>query len=127
MRLRNSYLLVATIALALIGSAVAEPLPWPEAHSGSYLGVQIAPVSPQQASALKLQDSAGAVITYVDQDGPACRAGLLENDVVVGYEGSRVQGPEQLQGLIHATPPQKTVTLTVVRSGQRKDVRVTLG
>lgn len=127
MRVRNSCLLVAVIALAVTGAAVAEPLPWPEAHSGSYLGVQIAPVSPQQASALKLQDSAGAVITYVDQDGPACRAGLLENDVVVGYEGSRVQGPEQLQGLIHATPPQKTVTLTVVRSGQRKDVRVTLG
>ncbi len=106
---------------------MANPQPWPEAHSGSYLGVQIAAVTPQQASALKLQDPAGALITYVDQDGPACHAGLEENDVVVGFEGSKVDGPEQLQGLIHATPPQKTVTLTVVRSGQRKDVKVTLG
>ncbi len=105
--------------------AIAEP--WPEAHSGAYLGVSIAPVTAAQVSALKLQNPEGALITYVDQDGPACHAGLLENDVVVAFEGSKVEGPQQLQGLIHVTPPQKTVTLTVVRGGQRKDVKVTLG
>jgi len=101
--------------------------PWPEAHSGAYLGVQITAVTPQRASALKLQEPVGAIITYVDQDGPACRAGLMENDVVVAYEGSKVDGPEQLQGLIHATAPQKTVTITIMRNGQRKEMKVTLG
>jgi serine protease Do len=103
------------------------PQPWPEAHSGAYLGVQITAVTPQRASALKLPEPVGAIITYVDQDGPACRAGLMENDVVVAFDGSKVDGPEQLQGLIHASPPQKTVTLTIVRNGQRKDMKVTLG
>lgn len=127
MRVRNTVSVFAVITLLMVLPAMAEPQPWPEAHSGSYLGVQITQVTPQQASALKLQDAAGALITYVDQDGPACRAGLMENDVVVGYEGSKVQGPEQLQGLIHATPPKKTITMTVMRSGQRKDLKVTLG
>ena len=110
--------------------AMADPAsgqPWPEAHSGAYLGVQMTAVTPQRASALRLSDPAGAVITYVDQDGPACHAGLMENDVVVAYEGSKVDGPEQLQGLIHATAPQKTVTLTIMRNGQRKEMKVTLG
>ena len=127
MRACNRISLVAAIAAVLVVPAMAAPQPWPEAHSGAYLGVQIAPVTAQQASTLKLQNSAGALITYVDQDGPACHAGLLENDVVVAYEGSKVEGPSDLQGLIHATPPQKTVTLTVVRGGQRKEVKVTLG
>ena len=127
MNKHNRILLIAAVAVAMVLPAMAEPQPWPEAHSGSYLGVQIAPVTAQQASTLKLQNSTGALITYVDQDGPACHAGLLENDVVVAYEGSKVDGPSDLQGLIHATPPQKTVTLTVVRGGQRKDVKVTLG
>ena len=127
MKVRKSYSVAAVIVLALALPAMATPQPWPEAHSGAYLGVQIAAVTPQQASALKLPETAGALITYVDHDGPACHAGLLENDVVVGFEGSKVDGPQQLQGLIHATPPQKTVTLTVVRGGQRKDVKVTLG
>jgi serine protease Do len=100
---------------------------WPAAHSGGYLGVQITGVSPERAAAAKLPDASGAVITYVDQDGPACRAGLMENDVVVAFNGSKIDTPEQLQGLIHASPPQKPVTLTVVRNAQRKDMKVTLG
>ncbi len=127
MRSRNRVSLIAVIATIMALPAMAEPLPWPEAHSGAYLGVQIAPVTSAQVTALKLQAPMGALITYVDQDGPACHAGLLENDVVVAYEGSKVDNPQQLQGLIHATPPQKTVTLTVMRAGQRKDVKVTLG
>ncbi len=61
------------------------------------------------------------------QDGPACRAGLMENDVVVAFNGSKIDGPEQFQGLIHASPPQKPVMLTVIRNAQRKDLKVTLG
>ncbi len=76
---------------------------------------------------MKLPDASGAVITYVDQDGPACRAGLMENDVVVAFNGSKIDGPEQFQGLIHASPPQKPVMLTVIRNAQRKDLKVTLG
>ena len=123
---RNRFLL-AVIAVALISPATVLAEPWPEAHSGAYLGVQITAVNPQQASTLRLQDATGALITYVDQDGPACRAGLLENDVIVGFEGSKVDSPQQLQGLIHVTPPEKTVTVTIMRSGQRKNMKVTLG
>ncbi|MGB9255914.1 MAG: PDZ domain-containing protein [Candidatus Korobacteraceae bacterium] len=129
MRTRNRVSLVALFVAAMILPAMADPAgqPWPEAHSGAYLGVQITAVTPQRASALKLSESAGAIITYVDQDGPACHAGLMENDVVVAFEGSKIDGPEQLQGLIHATAPQKTVTLTIMRNGQRKEMKVTLG
>jgi serine protease Do len=127
MKAQTKHSLAAVIVILMALPAMASAAAWPEAHSGSYLGVGIAPVDPQKVSALKLPDATGAVITYVDQDGPGCRAGLKENDVVVAFEGSKVQGPDQLQGLIHATPPQKTVTLTVLRGGQRKDMKVTLG
>jgi serine protease Do len=124
---RNIYL-GALFAIAVILPAAALPQSsWPEAHTGGYLGVQIAAVTPEQVSALRLHDAAGAIVTYVDQDGPACRAGLLENDVVVAFNGSKVDDPEQLQGLIHTSPPQKPVTLTIIRAAQRKDVKVTLG
>jgi len=126
MRMRNTNSLFA-LFVAILVSSTAVALPWPEAHSGAYLGVQITAVTPQRASALKLPETAGAIITYVDQDGPACHAGLMENDVVIAYEGAKVESPEQLQGLIHTTQPQKTVTLTIMRNGQRKDMKVTLG
>src|SRR5271165_5072787 len=122
------------VVVALVAAttfAVAEPKPpsasWPDPHPGSYLGVHIDEVTPQTASALKLSDTSGALITYVDQDGPACRAGLKNSDVVVGFNGSKVLGPEQLQDMIHNTAAGKTVNLTVVRDGQTKNINVTLG
>lgn len=129
MRNRNSksFLAVFAAVTMLTAAAAAAGAPWPEAHSGAYLGVQVTAVTQERASALKLQTSTGAVIAYVDQDGPARHAGLQENDVVVAFDGSKIDGPEQLQGLIHVTPPQKTVTLTIMRNGTRKDVKVTLG
>lgn len=130
MRNRNSKSFLAVFAAVMMLTAMAAATgapPWPEAHSGAYLGVQVTAVTTERAAALKLQAPSGAVIAYVDRDGPACHAGLLENDVVVAFDGAKVDGPEQLQNLIHVTPPQKTVTLTIMRSGQRKDVKVTLG
>jgi serine protease Do len=122
---------VVALIAAATAFATAEPKPpsagWPEPHPGSYLGVHIDEVTPQTASALKLSDTSGALITYVDQDGPACRAGLKNNDVIVGFNGSRIQNPDQLQDVIHATAAGKTVNLTVVRDGQKKDINVTLG
>jgi serine protease Do len=123
----NSYLAVFSAVLMLSAMAAASGAPWPEAHSGAYLGVQVTAVTTERASALKLPASSGAIIAYVDRDGPACHAGLLENDVVVAFDGAKVDGPEQLQNLIHVTPAQKTVTMTIVRNGLRKDVKVTLG
>jgi serine protease Do len=121
---------VAVVAAA-IALASAEPKPasagWPEPHPSSYLGVHIDQVNAQMASELKLSDASGALITYVDQDGPACRAGLKNNDVIVGFNGSRIQNPEQLQEVLHATAAGKTVSLTVIRDGQKKDINVTLG
>src|SRR5271166_3216270 len=123
--------IVVTLIAAVSVLAPAEPRSasggGPDPHSASYLGVHIEEVSQQTASALKLSDASGALIAYVDQDGPACRAGLKSNDVVVGFNGSKVQNPEQFQDLIHATPAGKTVSLTVIRSGQKKDISVTLG
>src|SRR5271165_3744350 len=122
---------VITLIAAAAVLATAEPGPasagWPDQHPNSYLGVHIDEVTQQTASALKLSDTSGALITYVDQDGPACKAGLKNNDVVVGFNGSKVQSPDQLQDMIHATPAGKTVNLAVVRDGQKKDISVTLG
>jgi serine protease Do len=131
MQNRNTFFLGALFVVATILPAAAMPgapqSTWPEAHAGGYLGVQITEVTPEQVSALRLKDTSGALVTYVDQDGPGCRAGLMENDVVVAFNGSRIDTPVQLQSLIHASPSQKAVTLTVIRNAQRKDVKVTLG
>ena len=119
------------LAAAMTHLAAAAPVPGspagPDSHPSAYLGVHIEQVPPQQVSTLKLPDANGALISDLDQDGPACRAGLKENDVIVGYNGSKVESPEQLGNMIHETRPGKTVVFAVIRNGEKKDVKVTLG
>jgi serine protease Do len=115
------------LAAAMAAPMAASPSPASDSHATAYLGVHIDEVTPQQISALKLPDSGGAVITDLDRDGPACRAGLKENDVIVTFNGSKVESPEQLGNMIHVTAPGKTVVFTVVRGGEKKDVKVVLG
>ena len=122
-----SILLAAAMGAPAFAGPVAGSPASPDSRQTAYLGVHIDEVTPQQASALKLASASGAVITDLDRDGPACRAGLKENDVIVGLDGSKIESPEQLGNMIHATQPGKTVTMTVVRSGETKDVKVTLG
>jgi serine protease Do len=133
--MRKNMIVLQGLVSMLLAAATAAPAaaappsgnPWPDSHSTAYLGVHIDEVTPQQVSALKLPDSNGAVISDLDRDGPACKAGLKENDVIVGFNGATVESPEQLGSMIHATAAGKTVMLTVVRSGEKKDVKVTLG
>src|SRR5262245_7332841 len=54
----------------------------------SYLGVDIADVTSERLSALKLKEEHGAEVTMVDQDAPAGKAGLKEHDVILSLNGA---------------------------------------
>jgi serine protease Do len=110
---------VATMAGAVPSSG--------DPHATAYLGVMVDNVSPTTAASLHLKDGSGAVITGVDQDGPACHAGLKSGDIVTTFDGKPVTGPEQFASAIHSTAPGTTVAMTVIRDGQSKEVKVTLG
>jgi S1-C subfamily serine protease len=96
------------------------------AMSGSYLGVDIDEVTSDRVAALKLKEERGVEITNVDQDAPAGKAGLKEQDVIVGFNGQRVEGREQFTRFIRETPAGRTVTLDIVRDGQPMQIKATL-
>jgi len=125
----SKAILAAVVTLGMMSVLpVAGAAPTPgDAHSTAYMGVMVDSVSPELAASLHLKDGSGAAITGVDQDGPACRAGLKNGDVVVAFNGKPVEGPEQLASLIHTSTAGKTISMTVLRDGQSRDVKVTLG
>lgn len=95
--------------------------------SGSYLGVDIKDVTAEKVSALKLKEERGCEITTVDQDAPAGKAGLKEKDVILEFNGQRVEGEESLRRMLRETPAGRTVALGISRDGQPMTINVTLG
>jgi len=93
----------------------------------SYLGVDIADVTGERLTELKLKEEHGAEITMVDQDAPAGQAGLHEHDVVLSLNGTAVESAAQLRRMIKETPPGRVVTLGISRDGQPLTIKVQLG
>ena len=92
----------------------------------SYLGVDIADVSPDRLGELKLKEEHGAEVTMVDQDAPAGKAGLHEHDVIVSLNGTAVESAAQLRRMIKETPPGRVVNLGISRDGQPQTIKVQL-
>ncbi len=100
--------------------------PGEEGGTTAYLGVDIADVTTDRLSALKLKEEKGVEVTMVDQDAPAGKAGIKEHDVILSMNGSAVESKAQLQRMIHETPPGRVVTLGLSRDGQPMSVKVQL-
>lgn len=97
-----------------------------EGGTTSYLGVDIADVTTERLSALKLKEEKGVEVTMVDQDAPAGKAGLKEHDVILTMNGTSVESGAQLRRMIHETPAGRLVTLGISRDGQPMSVKVQL-
>jgi membrane-associated protease RseP (regulator of RpoE activity) len=93
----------------------------------SYLGVDIQDVTAERVAQLKLKEERGVEVTMVDQDAPAGKAGIKEHDVIVDFNGTAVEGEEQLRRMIREVPPGRTVTLGISRDGNPMKISVQLG
>lgn len=85
-------------------------------------GVKAAP-----ARGAKAEPARGAMVMSVDPDGPAAKAGLLQGDVIVAWDGAPVR---HLQALLRALGPDsvgRSVALGLLRAGERRDVSLTIG
>src|SRR3954468_16695553 len=82
-----------------------------EGGTSSYLGIDTQDVTPQRVAPLKLKEERGVEVLTVDQDAPAGKAGLKEHDVILEFNGTRVEGVENLRRMIHEVPPGRTATL----------------
>jgi serine protease Do len=93
----------------------------------SAIGVHVAPLLPEDRERLKLPDESGALVRVVVPGGPADRAGLRVDDVIVAFEGEAVPGPERLRWKASLAGVGHTATLRVIRGGRSFDIKVTLG
>ena len=84
----------------------------------SYLGIDTQDVTPQRVAPLKLKEERGVEVLTVDQDAPAGKAGLKEHDVILEFNGTRVEGVEHLRRMIREIPPGRTATVAVSRDGK---------
>jgi serine protease Do len=91
-----------------------------------YLGVGVEELTDDRVKALKLKDDRGLEVKRIDENSPAAKAGLKENDVILEVNGKGVEGNAQFRNLIGETPPGTKISLTIWRNGAKQTVSATL-
>jgi S1-C subfamily serine protease len=91
------------------------------------LGVTVQRITPEMASTLGLPSPNGALISDVDADSPAAKAGLKQGDVITQYNGKSVADNNQLRNAVASTTPGTTVPLQVLRNGKTETLQATVG
>ncbi len=118
------WAVLAAAVLLTLPAAFASPR---STESGAYLGVHINDITPELASSLKLTDNNGVVVESIDHDGPACKAGMKNNDVIVSVNGTKIRSTQQMVDLMHGMAAGSVANIAILRDGSPQDLRVTLG
>lgn len=106
----------------------AEEAPAVEAvEETAYLGVVSNGVPPMLAEHLDLKPGEGIVVRAIMPDGPAAKAGLAENDIILKFAGEPVGTPEDLSREVAALKPGEEVRLDIIHKGKPAGIDVTLG
>jgi serine protease Do/serine protease DegQ len=94
-----------------------------------YLGVATDAITAEMAESFGLKpDQKGVIITDLNPaDGPAAKAGLKREDVIIGINDKAVTSRDDLRMVIAQTPPDTTVTVKFIRDGKTQTKEVTLG
>jgi serine protease Do len=92
-----------------------------------WLGVVIQRITPELIEALDLADENGALVSKVAPGGPAAEAGVEHGDVIIEFNGEKVESWNDLPRIVAATPVGKEVELVVTRDGKRKFLTAKVG
>jgi len=75
--------------------------------------------------ALGIDANSGVLVTGVEPDSPAARAGLASGDIIVEFAGSAVTGIDDLHRLLTADRIGVPTTVVVLRGAERLELPIT--
>ena len=91
------------------------------------LGVSLSTVNAQTAQRYGLAVDEGAYVAAVENGSGAAEAGIQKGDIVTAFDGQAVSSASDLMLDVRSKNPGDKVKLTLNRSGETKEVEVTLG
>ena len=88
--------------------------------------MSIQPLDDDIARSLGLEEARGALVASVVPDGPAARAGIQQGDVILTFQGQRIEDSRDLTQRVGATPTGVNSRVEVLRNGQRRTLNMRL-
>ncbi len=92
-----------------------------------WLGVTIRDLTSELAKSVHVESLNGALIVDIVKGGPADKAGMKKNDVVISYRGKEILDTSTLRNDVAETPIGTDAKITVLRNGKKEELTVKIG
>jgi serine protease Do len=92
-----------------------------------WLGVSIRNLTPELAKSAHVETLKGVLVVDVTKGGPAEKAGLKKDDVIIAYRGKKVSDMNELRNAVAETPVGTEAEITVLREGKKEELTVRIG
>jgi serine protease Do len=92
-----------------------------------WLGVMIQTLSRELADAMKLSVQRGVIVSGVEPDSPAAKAGLKRGDVIVALDGKPLDSVPRLRSWVASRGAGAQIRLRLLRDNKPTEIAVTLG
>ena len=91
------------------------------------LGVSVQEVNQALAESFGLKKSQGALVSSVEKDSPAEKAGVQPGDVILAFNGQPIDHSVDLPTVVADAAPGSTQKLEIIRNGSTKTLSVVIG
>ncbi len=92
-----------------------------------YLGLATHPVPLAPAPRALTGEELALLVSRVEEDSPAARAGIVLGDALLSFGGEALQDPGELLALLAEDRIGDTVSMKLLRGGEVREVQVTIG
>jgi serine protease Do len=92
-----------------------------------WLGVSIQPLTQELAKSFNAKDTKGVLISDVIADSPAAKAGLKPGDILLEFDGKKVEAPGDLQRTVGLAQPGQQSKMKVWRDQAAKTLEIRIG
>jgi serine protease Do len=92
-----------------------------------YLGLFPQDLTPTIAEKFGLKNTQGALVANVESGAPADKAGIERGDIILEFNGRKVNNADDLRNMVAQAAPGTNVDVRIFRDGNQRTVRVQLG
>lgn len=92
-----------------------------------FIGAELSDVTEEIAQQLGMDKAEGSIVRNVYYNSPAHLAELQQFDVIVGIDGTKYKGTQELIAAIQKRKVGEKIELNIVRKGKEQNVEVVIG
>jgi len=127
--MKNAFrLFLGVLTIAAAADALAQPPNWMLDHQfmphRERIGVNVQPMTPELRKFFKVPADRGVLVSEIQPDRPADRAGVEVGDVVVSAGGETIREPYDLVKSVARAPAGEKLVVEVFRAGEKKKLEI---